>query len=49
MSSKPLAVIGSAASGTREPRTGRGTNMEGGKGTKPKVVKFQRRPDPLAR
>jgi len=29
---------------------GRATNhMEGGKGTKPKVVKFQLRPDPLAR
>src|SRR4029077_15097688 len=25
------------------------TQMEGGKGTKPKVVKFQLRPDPLAR
>ena len=24
-------------------------HMEGGKGTKPKVVKFQLRPDPLAR
>jgi hypothetical protein len=29
---------------------GRATNhIEGGKGTKPKVVKFQLRPDPLAK
>jgi hypothetical protein len=33
-----------ATTGTRTP-----FHMEGGKGTKPKVVKFQLRPDPLAR
>jgi hypothetical protein len=33
-----------ATTGTRTP-----FHMEGGKGTRPKVVKFQLRPDPLAR
>ncbi len=33
-----------ATTGTRAP-----FHMEGGKGTRPKVVKFQLRPDPLAR
>jgi hypothetical protein len=33
-----------AGSGTRAP-----FHQEGGKGTKPKLVKFQLRPDPLAR
>ena len=33
-----------ASSGTRTP-----FHMEGGKGTRPKLVKFQMRPDPLAK
>jgi hypothetical protein len=33
-----------AGSGTRAP-----FHQEGGKGTKPKLVKFQLRPDPLAK